>query len=481
MSAEVQPVESITPDAETVDALTPAATLAVRPQIWQRRRYQVSALVALVAAVAAVAANNIVARQYTPDAAVRQYLSALQSGDATTVWDQVEVSAPTAPVVATLTDRAALQAALGAGKPDIKDFSITSTTNIDASTASVGFSYDTSSGTKQGKFIVQRSGETHFGLYPVWHLVITPALLRITLPKGSNGVSIDGKAVALPPGAQSTVAVLPLAHKVQFNGTPLLASQTVAVDASFSLGQPVAFQPQLTAAGLAKAKAAVKAAFAVCAQQTSPNADSGACPQTIGYSISGSGNWKVVGDPTQDMVVSFDKDMNAVATGHYQMVFAFQESGVQGVQHSPGSGGYSAALALTPDAVTAASIQPADGLPALARSAGASDQAAKDLVAQAFKRCAAVRAQYVADCPQALLSLATNVRWALVGNPLSGASVNFDQNSGQFTVHGNFAMNVTYAFFGNPNSGSSFNTTYVAYLFWSGKSLQLVTIDGANS
>ena len=157
-----------------------------------------------------------------------------------------------------------------------------------------------------------------------------------------------------------------------------------------------------------------------------------------------------MGDPTQDMVVSFDKDMNAVATGHYQMTFAFQESGVHGVQHSPGSGGYRAALALTPDAVTAASIQPADGLPALARPAGASDQAAKDLVAQAFKRCAAVRAQYVADCPQALLSLATNVRWALVGNPLSGASVNFDQNSGQFTVHGNFAMNVSYSFLGYP-------------------------------
>ena len=101
-------------------------------------------------------------------------------------------------------------------------------------------------------------------------------------------------------------------------------------------------------------------------------------------------------------------------------------------------------LALTPDAVTAASIQPVGSLPGLARPAGASDQA--------------------------LLSLATNVRWALVGNPLSGASVSFDPNSGQFTVSGNFAMNVSYEFFGNPNSGSSFNTTYVAYLFWKGKS-----------
>ena len=189
----------------------------------------------------------------------------------------------------------------------------------------------------------------------------------------------------------------------------------------------------------------------------------------------------MVGDPTQDLVVSFDKDMNAIATGHYQMVFAFQESGVQGVQHSPGSGAYRAALTLAPDNVTAASIQPADGLPALARPAGASDKAAKDLVAQAFKRCAAVRAQSVADCPQALISVASNVRWTLVGDPLSGASVNFDQSSGQFTVKGNFRMNVSFSFLGYPKTDSSFNTTYVAYLFWNGKSLQLVTIDGANS
>jgi hypothetical protein len=34
----------------------------------------------------------------------------------------------------------------------------------------VDFSYDTSQGTKQAKFIVQRSGDNHFGIYPVWHL-----------------------------------------------------------------------------------------------------------------------------------------------------------------------------------------------------------------------------------------------------------------------------------------------------------------------
>lgn len=80
-----------------------------------------------------------------------------------------------------------------------------------------------------------------------------------------------------------------------------------------------------------------------------------------------------MGDPTQDILISFDKDMNAFASGHYQMVFGYQEASVQGVQHAPGSGGYSASLTLAPTAVTVASIQRADGLPALTRPAAASD------------------------------------------------------------------------------------------------------------
>jgi hypothetical protein len=42
-------------------------------------------------------------------------------------------------------------------------------------------------------------------------------------------------------------------------------------------------------------------------------------------------------------------------------------------------------------------------------------------------------------------------------------------------------MNVSYSFLGYPKTDRSFNTTYVAYLFWNGASLQLVTIDGADS
>jgi len=180
------------------------------------------------------------------------------------------------------------------------------------------------------------------------------------------------------------------------------------------------------------------------------------------------------------MSVGFDKDMNAVAAGHFQMVYSYQVSGGGGVQHFPAGGGYAASLTLAADAVTVASMQPAKGLPALARPDAASDQAAKDLVAAAFRHCAAARAQIVADCPQALLSVATNVRWTLVGDPLAGSTVSFDPDTGQLTVQGNFAMTVTYNFFGYPKKDPSFNSRYVAYLFWNGQGLQLVTITGTN-
>lgn len=63
---------------------------------------------------------------------------------------------------------------------------------------------------------------------------------------------------------------------------------------------------------------------------------------------------------------------------------------------------------------------------------------------------------------------------------MSKASTNFDQNSGQITVRGKFAMSVSYDFLGYPKKDSSFNTTYVASLLWNGRSLQLITITGAD-
>lgn len=481
MSTEVETTVSAPAGNANVTPVA-AAPPPARSPLWRRRRYQLAAGITIVALLSAFIANNLLARQYTPDGAVRQYLSALQAGDATSAWSEIQVSAPTAPAAFNLTDGAALQAALSTRRPDIKSFSVTATTNSSSSTAIVDFSYDTAAGRKQGKFVVQRSGETHFGLYPEWHVVISPALLTIALPKGSNGVSIDGRAIALPDG-KSTVAVLPLSHKVQFTGTQMLASQTVSLESFLSLALDVPYRPMLNASGTAQAKTAVKAFIGDCARRTQANLDDGTCPQGLYYGLPSSGQWNVVGDPTSDLNVAFDQNMNAVGSGHFQMVFGFQADGWSGTRHTPSAGGYKAALNLSTTTLTVASIQRADGLPTMVRPAGATDQAAKDLVSKGFVQCASDSAEFVADCPQAAPDIIiTDVHWSLEGDPLAGATVNFDPDTGLLTVHGNFSMAVSYKWFGNyARSGHSYIKAYDAHLFWDGQGLQLVNIDGAVS
>src|SRR5450759_1543897 len=321
MSPEVQSQPTEVTEGPGQISSIPVA-LNSRPPLWRRRRYQVSGAVFLVAVIAAFVANNFLAQQYTPEGAVRQYMAAVQAGDAAKAWDAIQVAAPTAPVAATVADRASLQAAFSAGKPDIKDFIVTSTSQLDSTTTAVEVTYDTSAGSKQAKFLVQRSGQTHLGIYPVWHLVITPTILEITLPKGTSGVSIDGKAVALPQGT-SSIAVLPVAHKLQFNGTAVLAAQMVSLDGFFFSGQ-----------------------------------------------------WQLVGDSTHDLAIGCDKNLKPVVTGHFQMVIAYQEDGYTGTLHDASSGGYSVGLLLTSSDITVTSLTSDNGLAGLQRPAAATDQAA---------------------------------------------------------------------------------------------------------
>jgi hypothetical protein len=476
--------EDSIPQAASTAAVpvTPALPAIARPRLWQQRRNVIAAAIVVAAVVGAALGNNVLAHQYTPDGAVRQYLNALQSGNASEAWSVIQVSAPTQPVAATLTDQSAMQAALSVGRSDMKSFAVTGTSSSGSVTI-VSVSYDTATGTKQAKFTLERSGETHFGFYPVWHLVLAPTLLSITLPAGGNGVTIDGKTVALPSG-KSTVAVLPVQHKVQVSGTQMLAVETLTVDAFLSLGESVSYQPTLTPAGMDKAKSAIKTWLTeICGRRTQANIDDGSCPQGLSFQLEWPGQWQVVGDPTQDLAISFDRDLNIAAVGHFEMVFAYQEHGYQGTQHVASGGGYSAALQLGPTDLQVKSIQAAKGLPALARPAAATDQAAKDQVAQAFTKCAAVQAENVADCPQQAPDIAiTNVHWTLTGDVLSGATVSFDPTTGLYTVHGNFSMSVSYLWLDQfSRSGNSYVKAYNARLFWDGQSFQLVTIEGATS
>ena len=478
MSIEVDTTsEAASGPAPALEVVQPNPT--TRLPRWRQRRFQIAAGLAVVALIAGFLGNNLIARQYTPDGVVRQYLGALQAGDASSAWSVIQVSAPAQPAAVSLTDKSALQAALAIAKPDIRSFAINATSQIDPGTSSVDFSYDTVSGSKQAKFVAQRSAETHLLLYQGWRVVITPTMLEINLPNGAGGVAIDGKALALPPG-KSTVAVLPIAHRIQFAGTDVLAAQTLPVDAFFSAGQPVAYQPKLTSAGTDKVKAAVKAFLANCAQNASLAPDK--CPQSYSNTFANAVQWQLVGDPTQDLAVGFDQNLNPAATGHFQMVVAYQEPGITGNPHDLSAGGYAASLLLGTSDVTVNSISSSNGVADVPRPAGATDQAAKDLVTKAFTKCAVASGLSPADCPQVLLSgVADNVRWKLMGDPLAGALVSFDSKTGILTVHGAFEMTPTFTINGYASTSRSYYDHYYARLLWDGQALQLVTIVGGFS
>jgi hypothetical protein len=487
MGTKIQSANNSSPEAavespiEQTHEVASPATAPAKPKLSQRRRLQIGAAALVALVIIGVLANNLIASQYTPEGAVRAYLSALQSGNASAAWNQVQVSASTSNATATLTDHAALLAALATAKPDFRSFDITATSNVDANTAHVAVTFDTSKGAKQAVFLVQRSGDKRFVFYPIWRVVLAPAVVTVTLPKGAAGVSVDGRSLALVAG-KSTITLLPVQHMIVFDPTPLLAQQTVAVDAFLAGDQTAAFRPTLTDAGMVKAKAAVTAYFNdVCAKQATANPDKATCPQTTDTYLSYSGQWHLVGDPTQDLAITSDADQNISAIGHFQMAFAYAENGVQGTRQVPAGGGYTAALQLDGSNLTVSRIAKLDSLPALQRPAGASDQAAKDLVTKGFAQCAAVSAETVANCPQAAPDvIIANVHWGLNGDPVSGATAAYDGKSGLLTVHGNFSMSVSYTWFGNARNRSSYINAYDAYLFWDGQALQLITIDGAN-
>ena len=121
MSTKVQspsdaPAEASTAGSMVANESPVAPATNARAPIWRGRRYQIAVGAVIVVFLAAVVGNSVLARQYTADGAVRQYLTALQSGEAGQAWDVIQISAPTASAAATLTDRTALQAALATAK-----------------------------------------------------------------------------------------------------------------------------------------------------------------------------------------------------------------------------------------------------------------------------------------------------------------------------------------------------------------------------
>ncbi len=448
---------------------------------WRQRldgRAQLVVVLILVLVVAAVGGNAYFAGQYSPAGTVREYLSALQAGDAARAWSLMEVASPASQPNASLLSQKALAAALGTGKPTYPGLTIGNSTS-NGPTANVDVSYVHGSATRQAHIaLVQTTGRSLL-LYPVWKVVVTPALLSVSLPVGSGGDSVDGQSVTLESGKAQTIAVFPLSHRVQLLGSSMLGGTTQSVDASGSASVPVPALATLTSGGVDAAKKAVAAAFAACA--TKSDLQPADCPQSSTASLVDQVHWQLVGDPTSDLVVAFGADGSATGTGHYQMILSDHPSYGAGVEHQAVGGAYKAVLRITSTGVEVGPIQPASGVPAVMRPAGATDQSAKDLVAAAFTACVAATTISVNDCPQVTtLAVAdpTNVRWTLNGDPLSGAAVAFDGDHSVLIVAGDFAMAVGLDMGGSHFQGDSATKRYRADLFWDGTTLKLISIGG---
>lgn len=446
-----------------------------------QRRVLIAALLLAALVAAATTSYFVVAGHFTPASAVNDYLSAITTKNAAAAWNRIEVSAPAHSALANYVDAPALAAALSSSvpAPGITGYRIDSSDFIDSAQtrALVQVTYDTKGGTKQTRFSVVRTSGTHYGVFAEWRVEITPVLLSVD-PGYATEVSLDSRPIALRAGTTSVIAVLPLVHVVAFAGGSLLEPSRDIVDGFAASSASVAYQPELTEAGISAAGAAVARALRSCARQPGPNPDS--CPQSVNDAFASGGTWALIGDPINDLNVTTSAEGQISASGHAQMVYAYAAS--DGVRHEIWAGGYIGSVAISADQMTVATISAATGVPGLQRPAAATDQAALAAVGDGFKRCATSTNQNQADCPQALgAPIPENIHWKLNGDPTSGATVAFDLQTGIFTVHGQFDMIARYTVSGYPDTSPSFYTVFDAALLWDGTEFVLVTIQGSFS
>lgn len=454
------------------------------PQVgWRARlglRTQVLVALALVLLVAAIGANSYFSGLFSPAGAVSQYLAALGSGDASAAFAAMAVAPSTSPVDTSLTDGAALAAALKGSRPPISNVTI-GATRFNGTTALVDVSYKLGAANRHDTLTVVQSGTRHLDLYPTWQVSIAPVLYQLTLTAAQGALSIDGHQVAIATDKAQTIAVLPLAHQLQTAGSAMVLPGTENKDSTLLGGSttPITLPLKLTSAGLAATKKAVADTLGACAGRTELKPTG--CPQASTATLVDEVKWQLVGDPTTDLAVGTGTAASLVGTGHFQMVLSDHPSYGSGTQHEAIGGPYSAALSVSPSDVKVNSIGLGTGVPAATRPAGATDQAAKDLVAAALAKCAAATTAQVNDCPQlTTLSIvdATNVRWTLSGDPLAGSTVTFDGDTSLLRVAGDFSMTIDFDMAGSHYQGASAAKRYEADLFWDGSALQLVTVQG---
>ncbi|WP_338176044.1 hypothetical protein [Candidatus Dormiibacter inghamiae] len=429
-----------------------------------------------------VLANVGLSRQTSPEGTSQRYLDGLRLGDASSAWSAMEVTQPQQPVEAKLLDESSLKAALATTKPNYRSATVTKTTQ-DGASAATDIRVSRPEGELQTTLQLRRDdAQRRYGIYPTWRVMVSPAILRATLPEGASDLLVDGQAVHVSGAGEHKVAVLPVPHRVQIQGASLLEAQAVNADATYSAGSEVkvTLLPRLSNLGREKAKAAIKAQFQSCASSTL-TAPTG-CPQHSNTNARNGLHWQLIGDPTAGASVDFDQDQHLIGSGHFLMTLSYQPPSREGTTgHDVSGGAYQAHLQIKGSELQITSVDQAGSLPNLIRPSAASDDAAKALVKDALQKCASATIVNPTDCPQNTSRDSTNlknIRWTLNGDPVSDATVSWDGEHQTFAVIGHYDMTLEYDELGTHMRTQSSTKLYQAKLIWDGNAYQLITIEG---
>ncbi len=452
---------------------------------WRSRlglRGMLVAATILLLIAGAVLVNAGLSGQSSPEGTSQRYLDRLRSGDAEATWSAMQVTPPAQPVEAKLLDESSLKAALSTTKPNYGSATVTKTTQ-DGASAATDIRVSRPDGELQTTLQLRRDdAERRYGIYPTWRVMVSPAILRATVPDGASGVLVDGQPVHLSGAGEHKIAVLPVPHRVQVQAGSLLETQAVNADATYSAGGEVkvTLLPRLSKLGREKANAAIKAQFQACAGMTVA-APTG-CPQHSDINAKDALHWKLIGDPTAGASVDFDQNENLIGSGHFLMTLSYQPPLRQGTTgHDVSGGAYQAHLQIKGSELQVTSIDQAGSLPNLIRPTAASDDAAKAMVKDALQKCATATIVNPTDCPQNTSLDYTsfkNIHWTLNGDPVGDATVNWDGEHQIFAVIGHYDMTLEYDELGTHVRSQSSTKLYQAKLIWDGNAYQLVTIEG---
>lgn len=223
-------------------------------------------LVALVAATAASGAwlaSDSLARTYSPENAVTDYLAAQKRGDVSFMLANANYLRDDG-AYGQYFGRAELEAMLALPRnTDISNVNVLSTTTVDSNTRNVAVAYTWAGHPLQRYFTVHADPtRVHYMFFNSWLVDIPFESIHLTLPNQPGAISVDGSQ--LPAGAPtSTVQVIPGFHKVTMGATDLY--DAVSMDADGIDSSPtVVFPGTITAGARAAAASLVRTAFAHC-------------------------------------------------------------------------------------------------------------------------------------------------------------------------------------------------------------------------